>query len=463
MEEFLRRMSEGGFNFYHVAVGKNIDDWVAWSKKYNFKMILQLDFAYLSSPSEEEARTKAPSAVDFIKKYKSESNILAFSIKEEPTPAYLNAVSVYFSEIKKEVPDANLFLLLNQGNTIDHLVRPYPDMLGSDRYAFWGWDGSAGGYSATPSSALKWYTNETRKYVKYANDLGIPYTAVFAGLANEMIVSNEKVESGAMGEVERIKEFVESRNQGWSRVDESRVKFTKYYRAPENAVSAMVWLSVLSGAKSVLLWDATPTLPEDVTQYKSLSESTSKTDLSLRLFMPGVEGSDLVNPVPAVSEYASAVQELQNFAWYIHRLSAPANSLDVAVSSGNGYAASYDLIGYPGKVIVVVNADVGRWDSNSVGSLIGSTKKFVIDDGGELENYMPNTQDALIKLDAAWPEGTVLWDISTGKQLSGGESVAISIAPGSGKMLYLGDEPGFVAVRNAAGGVISKPALRIAE
>ena len=91
-------------------------------------------------------------------------------------------------------------------------------MAATDRYAFWGWDPSAGGYCATPSSALDWFRKDMEVYAQYALDHGAIFQAVFTTVANIHVTTDDMIRTGAYGNYSRILQLALDENQGWSRL-----------------------------------------------------------------------------------------------------------------------------------------------------------------------------------------------------------------------------------------------------
>ena len=115
----------------------NFDLLIALSEKYKFKIIFQIDGRYLYNPTLEEARAKAACAIPIINKYKDHPNVLAFSVREEPSIGLMDALMEYYRTVRAS-SDAPFHLLLNWSETVkykfDQSVMPI--VMGTDRYDF---------------------------------------------------------------------------------------------------------------------------------------------------------------------------------------------------------------------------------------------------------------------------------------------------------------------------------------
>jgi hypothetical protein len=448
LDAWMKKLTAKGFSLFYVAAPPNFDDWIRLSEKYNFKMIIQLDFAYLTTPSLDDVRTKAPAAIRFIKTYKDHPNVLAFSVKEEPSKDFMRTLDEYFRQIRAEVPEAPLHLLHSNRDALQYPFQTPITVAATDRYAFWGWEASAGGYCATPSSALDWFRNDMEVYARYALDRGALFQAVFTTVANIHITTDDMVRSGEYGNYGRILQLALDENQGWSRLAGKRFKYVKYYHPPVNTTRAMVWLSVLNGAQSVLNWSGIPTDPIQEAiftkeLYKSIpanltgeppgtAADLALDDFVIQIFGPGNAGT------PMLEEYAGAVADLQNYGWLINRMRPSADQSKAMVSDENAHAHLFDIPGYSGKILVIVNTDVGRWGTNSTRSLVERNDRFRIDQMGNVIGYTPQRTPRTLTVRSSLPGE--LFDAGTGRLLGPAGEGKVNIAPGGGAFVYLGDE-----------------------
>jgi len=459
LDAWMRMLTAKGFSLFYVTASPNFDDWIFLSEKYHFKMIIQLDFAYLTTPNLEDVRSKVPAAIRFIRKYKDHPNVLAFNVKEEPSGAFMRPLDDYFREIRAEVPDAPLHLLLNNRDSLRYSLKAPVTVAATDRYAFWGWDGSDGGYCATPSSALNWFRNEMEVYAQYAFDHGALFQAVFTTIANITVIKDDAIRGGEYGDYGRLQQLALDENQGWSKLDARRLKYVKYYHPPANCTRAMVWLSVLNGAQSILHFTGTPTDPiQEAIFSKELYKSPPgsvkgvlpgtltdlvRNDFVMQMFGPGNAGSSMLD------EYAGAVAELQGYGWIINRMRPCATQSEVVVSDENACARLFDLPGYTGKVLVIVNTDVGRWGANSIRSLVRRNDRFSIDRMGNIIDYTPQKAPRALTIRSSLPGK--LFAVETGLLIGSDGEGKVNVGPGGGAFIYLGDETECSKLRTISG------------
>jgi hypothetical protein len=457
-DELMKKLTSHGFSLHHLTT-QDFDFWLYLAEKYNFQIIAQIDSAYLSKPSMEEVYAKAPTAIDFIKRYKNNQRIIAFSVIEEPSFDLMPFVYAYYKLIKLSVPDARLFLLHNNKKALEYPIENGPSSIGTDRYAFWGWDSGAGGYSATPFSALNWYRSDMKYYSDYAKMHRAVFVSVFTSVGNIKITTKAEVESWRYGDPDRIFELAKSKNQGWTFVGDSMLRYVKYYRPPENCTRAMVWLSILNGAKMVLHWSGNPTdlIEKNIIENELYIEkgdrllkknqetidAIKKGSYSLRILEPNLESTKVFK------EYASSNTEIQKYAWIINRMFRTADETMVGFSDGLSSQNMFDLPGYRGKILVVVNINVGTWDSDSIKSLVKSNSKFRIDHLCNLLNYEPKVEPQ--KLSLRYNHTGDLWNIEKGKRLGHKGRGEVSVAPGGGILLFIGEEEELLSLRKRAG------------
>jgi hypothetical protein len=430
LDEWLRMLTAKGFNLFYVTADEP-DTWVRLSEKYRFKLIFQLDFAYLTQPAAAEVAAKAPLAIRFIKAYKDHPNVLAFSVREEPEPAYMPLLEDYYSRIKAAVPDAVLQLTHNRRDTSAWSMKVSPQISASDRYAFWGWDPSAGGYAATPASALRWFRAELDHYSTDARRAGAQFQAVFTTAVQLELTSEDAVRRGDLGDPERVLALARTGNQGWSRLSGSRLAYTKYYRPPPNCTRAMVWLAILEGARSILHWNGDPTDPAQL----------ARGEYSMQMLGPSNRGSYMLD------EYAQSVEELQRYGWILNRMQPDTDQSGAGVSGDNAYARLFAVPGAAGRILLVVNTDVGTWPSNSVPSLVGRSDFFPIDALGNLQGYTSRTSARALHVHTTLRG--VFTDLRDGRTF--GRDATINVRPGEGVLLFIGDADGLARLEKSSG------------
>ena len=363
LDTYFKNLTDKGFNLFYISAG-NFDPLIALSEKYKFKIIFQIDGCYLYNPTLEEARAKAACAIPIINKYKDHPNVLAFSVREEPSIGLMDALMEYYRTVRASVPDAPFHLLLNWSDTVkykfDQSVMPI--VMGTDRYTFWGWEWSGGGYASTPAFALKTYNHEMDFFRAPSDASGSLYQAVFTTSFWLETIREADVLAKHPNEYPRVKELVALGNQGWKDLGGGRWMYVRYYNPPPNATKAMIWLSVLGGANIIMEWTAIPTTQATRDMY----EKKQYLQQDIPNTVGGVHNPGLDNKgTYELTEYSDTFRKLQDYGWIINRMRVSPSQNIVTTSNPKVLAKPFDVPGFRGKVIVLVNTDIGTWPHNS--------------------------------------------------------------------------------------------------
>ncbi len=457
-DALMNKIASDGFNLIYIS-NQDFDYWLELAEKYNLKIIVQIDSAYLASASKGEVEKKASVAIKFINKYIGNPRIIAYSIVEEPSMELMPFVEAYYEKIRSLIPNVPLYLLHNNSLALKYPIKTNLTIVGTDRYAFWGWDPSAGGYAATPSSALLWYYRTMQDYSNYAETQKATFAAVFTTIVQIKTTTKEKIRLGVYGNHQRIYLLAKEHRHGWNKLDEKRFCYVKYYRPPKNSIRAMVWLSILNGAKIVLHWPGTPTAPNEkkIIEGKIYENFTNKTDSPKRIFSEAIKRNSfslkIFNPDLShgneYEEYRQVNSEIQKLAWIINRLVSEELSTVASVSSDSILYRIFTLPGINGKILFMVNSHIGKWDSNSVHSLVNSNKPFEIDALGNLPNYEAASMPDTVKVE--YSDDGELWNVRNGQKVGDNGKGEVIIAPGDAGILYIGNSKNFEVLMRRAG------------
>ncbi len=461
-EKHLNILKENGANSLHYAVSFSRNDFdavLALCDKYDFYLLPQLDFAYFNgNESDKTLREKAAKAGEFIRKYDGHKRILAWSVREEVPHEKINLLCRYYFMIKEHVPEADFFTLhSNLGAAADQAV-PDPVIDGTDRYGFW-WEFSGEGYMASPTSSLDWVRKESSQYYAQAAKRGADFWLVVtqggfiggsknAGKWCDPTRSKEitwpKTEDAQKKLCERIRRFAKEGRMGWKEVktaDGTKYNYWKYYRLPRNCMKALAWTGVLEGARLFMCWSySPPTKEKTATMFSDCPEN------NMTLYtLAGKPGQ----PNPQLAEFAEASREIKKYERIITRMSKLPESRVETDSKQRFYNRSFSFPRLHGNVIVVHNGNVGTWPGNNY--MLTDDDDIRIDEEGNMIGYKPLTaaMDATLKVTELNP-GDKIFDLATGKALSldGENSCKVSVEPGSGKLLFLGTEKEFEAVKS---------------
>jgi hypothetical protein len=456
----VEQMARGGFNFLYVGGVADTDLWrrlLDLCAQYHIAVVPQLDFAYLSSPSQDVNQLVAR-AVPFIKKYKEHPAVVAFSVREEPSLEIMPALKQYFEGILREVPDAPLHLLHNQLPTLEHAEPPHPQIIGTDRYPFW-WEFGSGGHRATPRYALHWYRSQLDRYYQLAAGRGAEFQAVFTASTLETVMAPEQIRKSfypasvtdAFREqsYRRIAGFAASTNQGWAPGPVGNFMFWKYYRPPANCVRAMAWLAVAEGARSLANWAWAPP-HEDRQDFAHRAHGRAGHEYTCSI--TGWDGQG----TPQLEEYSAFAKDIRPYGKLIRAMTkeyssvrklpsgqeraagGPAAAPVFAVAGEDVGWSAFQVEGFSGRVILVVNTQVGQWCEGRSPTMLSPKDTYRIDEQGNLMDYEAFDQPRALPC-RILAGGLECVDLATGSALKPGADGAVSlpVLPGGGHFLFL--------------------------
>ena len=121
VDRHFKLLKEHGANAIHLTVsdptGKQYEEiWQPALRKHGIKAYLQLDFAYYlpgKSWTDSYESRQAAKAGNFIMKYKTCPEIMAFSIREEVPHAHVNGMSRYYNKIMEHAQDFPIITIQN--------------------------------------------------------------------------------------------------------------------------------------------------------------------------------------------------------------------------------------------------------------------------------------------------------------------------------------------------------------
>ena len=468
LDNAVEEMARRDFNYLYVGGTSDTQLWrhlLDLCEKRHIAVVPQLDFAYLGGDPKANVKDLVARAVPFIKKYKDHPAVMAFSVCEEPSVNVMPVLKQYYEGILREVPDAPLLLLMNYLPQFVKMEPPYPGVMGTDRYCFW-WEFGSGGGRAAPSYALRWYQSQLNSYYQLTVAYGSEFQAVFTASTLESFISPEQARLSFYPETipakERNQYFqslqanVKNKNLGWDQGPDGLYRFWKYYRPPANCVRAMAWLSIMEGARSVAVWDWSPPR-EDMKDFAHHSKGKPG-----REYICGITGWD-GKGTPQLDEYAEFVGQVQRYAKLIRVMTKeykpqekillpagqemstkkPPEPLVFEIMKGKVgddlfFWRSFKVPTYSGKVVLIVNADVGSWcEGHSPAYPQGGTV-YRIDDLGNAVDYTPfkEARDLACRVPL---EDMECVDLETGNPitLKDDQSMTIAIIPGGGRFLFL--------------------------
>lgn len=448
LDQALAEMARRGFNYLYVGGASDTPVWQRLLEEclqYRIAVIPQLDFAYLGGPKDDIA-AKTAQAVPFIKKYKDHPAVMAFSVREEPGEATMPSLKRYYEAILKEVPDARLHLVFDTLGPLRKMEAPYPQIIGTDRYAFW-WEFGAGGGRAAPSYALNWFRGQMDAFYREAQARGAEFQAVFTADTLESLGTEEQVRKSfypEMSEAQRdqylrtFKENARQKNLGLAEAHDGLYRWWKYYRPPANCTRAMTWLSVLEGAHSILVWEWSP-LRNDVQDFAH--RTGGKPGAEYICSLTGWDGKG----TPQLEEYTETARELQRYAGLIRIMTrdlgkpgAPEKP-DLATSAADLCQQSFTVPGYTGKVLVLVNTAVGSWSEGRSPGYPQGKVVYRIDDFGNAVDYTPFTETRVVDACVSSDKLECV-DLETSKTVPMDTDgfIKLPLRPGGGRVLYIG-------------------------
>lgn len=450
METHLGYLASLGINLLHINslnyYGSDQREVLALAKQHNMKIIYQIDSAYFTGTVQQ---SKVEEAISEINKYIDDDTVIAFNVKEEPSEGFIDELMAYYQEIYLQSGHTKIpfFLLHNQAAASEKIKEVYHDspylpvITGSDRYGFRFNFTSANGYIATPSKAFSFLNSSTIGFpLFYGNRVqGQSFIGAITSNANQVTYSKEQlasfagctvveVDNGTCTRYNRWYSLATNNNHGLSLgPNPGEITAWSHYRPPHNAMSAQTWLAVANGSQATLAWSA----QIGASNYIGLVES------------PGVGHYSLL-------EYSKTIGELKPFGYVLNRMHAystgtlqPQFVNRPSTDNSGIYERRFDLEGYAGDLVVLVNTVIGQWNGSNKDWLQDSDN-YRIDSNGEVvtQDYQAFTSPEIVSIST----NEAVYDLETGELIN-----EVSIRPGGGRLLFVGTEEELNRLRNASG------------
>ena len=401
-------------------------------KKHNLPFIVEFETAYFNPEwNDKELARNAIVAADFINKIKNKYDIIAFSIKEEVQPKDTKKLCKYYKEILKYSPDARFQLSLHKIRSAQNIIEPYPALMGAILYPFW-FEETDAKYIAPPDFAMNWFNKRAADYYEVANQRNSQFmlTATQGGLlmpkrANTIIKSGGKL-------AEKASQWANDKEMGWSGFndsDEINYAFWKYYRLPENCMKALMWSSVVQGAKSFYCWNYRPYLKSDLNL--TLKEGAKKYK-NREYYDYWNLGTKPLKPNPQLEEFAEAAQEIALFEKLIFESKKDDNSI-IEIAQKQIIHSTFSHPQIKGKVVVIVNLNTGV--------LTSGPKSISIDDEGNLLHYNAHEKSAIVGFKLTTNNDSVVYELPAKQEISSNDGIySVYIKPGSGKIVLISQQ-----------------------
>ena len=514
IEAHFRSLSHLGINLIHtdsVSFDSNDNGEILdIADKYGIKIIYQIGSAYFSNPDENTGQSysenKITTAINKIEKFISHPALLSFSVREEPALSYIagtgqpyTSLMEYYRSIRDGAvnqgivssPEELPMTLIHNDSKAMQAVYDYsysdgtlvdnylPSITGADRYKFF-WEfapvGEYFGFLNTPFAAFRQYNSETMGWPAFRNKSlnNQAFYGVITGNCGRKEISIANLQKKAIGKgcseegiyagecdlYNRLIRLAETNNQGLSLdLNTNTLKYWKYYRPPQNAMSAQTWMTIAYGAHGIMSWSAQP--------KKSTSASWS-----------GLMGDDGKGH-RTLYEYTQAANEIAPFGWMINRMqlepSLPSISTGFIDQPDNKQNMlinkTFSVKGFSGHVVMLVNTFVGTWSGGKTNYMLAKVypyhttdDSFHITEDGELsyEDYSARTIPDAVGIDMSnLQAGYSVYDLHTGLAIN--SATPLTIQPGKGRFLFIGSESEFELLQEKIGLTSTIPLLGRSE
>jgi len=461
LNHHLKRLKAHGIQavyFGGVNAKRGFPEELAVFKKNDLKLIPQIDSCYFSGKYSKWLQNKrAKDAAQFTKKYNQDTSILAWSVKEEPRPEDLLKLKDYYDLIKKHNPDIRIHLENSLYTSVKSKDALFPYIAGFTRYSFW-FELSGGGYLNSPSGALMNFKNILNNlYPYYAQNNSIfTVTATQGGLAlpraanrycNEGIfskyiksISNKKTAEKRTVLKRRLKLLAQKSILGWKEFKEGNNTFYnmwKYYRLPKNCFKALAWTTVMEGGKMFFCWSYTPPSKQrEKDTFENTASLINKKEIGL-FTLAGRQGWGNQQ----LKEYAEVSKELVPYRTIIGSMRKTKAS-PVIIRTKNVYNKAFLTPEGKGWIIVFTNFNVGTWPfQKNMYYAKNNSQSVRIDNHGNLVDYKANLAPLETEFIIRYIKHPFkVYDLRNGKEIKATNGkYKISILPGSGKFIYIGD------------------------
>ena len=465
LDHHLKKLKAHGVQAVYlggVSSKRGFPEELAVFNENGLKVIPQIDSCYFFKKfSQNLLKKRAEDAAVFTRKYNDNKTILAWSVKEEPVTSDLKELWKYYDWIKETNPEIRLHLENSLVPSVKSKDALFPYIAGFTRYSFW-FELSGGGYLNAPANALRDFKNTLAKLYHYYAENGSIFTvtATQGGLvlpraANRYcndnlfaeyikgITDKKRIEIKTILS-ERVKILAQKNILGWKQYkvgNEYFYNMWKYYRLPQNCMKALAWITVMEGGKMFFCWSYTPPTKQRETEtIETTARLINKSEVAL-FTLAGRNGWDNQQ----LEEYAEVSKELAQYRNIIGNMRKTKLS-PVLSQTKNVYNNAFLPGSGKGWIVVLTNLNVGTWPFQKNAYFAKNTDKAVeIDDYGNLVGYKANTSPLETEFVVRYVNSPFkVFDLNTGKEIkSNNGKYKISISPGSGEFIYIGDAESF--------------------
>jgi|GEM_PF-2279825 len=430
-------------------------DWPALrqtAEENDIDLIIQYNAAYYNPENRpdiwnnpERAQQKREQALAFLNEVFRDGNtkrFAGFSIREEPYLPHLSGMQEYHNALRERFPGVRIYTLYNFPNVMHATREPAPEIMGIDRYPFFGAIlGNQGPYSKKPlffppQNALRTLAMRLKPAAEAALERGavFTYTPALNGYTNRH-------------------EAAEAENRGWPTEGytgiytdpDGGVIYWRCYTPPPQALRASLWISAAYGALGWFPWTgnsqlAMPWLPPD----KHYSEDHDNTGGDWSAGMPVYRGAIQTDQRANWKTYLETLEEIGALEPLLLKLRLdPQPRLESA--DPLLVAASHRISGENGdsRVLMLVNLDVGRWPGYPRADNREGHLTVTVD--GKLAGFEPLTEPRAVEFTLRLKEGEIVRDVRTGELLKPREQIAPgrwhfvrAIEPGGAAVLFAG-------------------------
>lgn len=406
--------------------------------RYGLKPIIQMnDVYYRGDHSILIKKRKCKNSWEHFKKYieprvrkylpkYQNSKVWAWSPIEEPWLIDIQEVAEYYKIIWKLTPNINIFLLENKNEPLIHIRKPLPTFFGVDRYFFTNIGGWNNRTLVTPQKSLSLLRGSIRSFMREAENKGRPMVLVLQGTAMHNFVSAGKV-APWLKTPEQKKEFSIPEAPGlkyYPNVD--KFGYWGLYTPPRHALRAQCWTGILEGAKGLFAWSYKYNYAGYYKDVAKKIKERKSWGISISLNRSQKNWRDL----------QTAFREIKPFGKLLLNLKRHKPIKNISADKHIWASSAEDSKGR--KFLLIMNSHISNWDKNNPRSLDWPKTKLNINEHGELINYVPAAAKTFIfsppsgKL-AAFDSKIKLEKTTAGKY-------RMTLEPGQGTVLYLGDE-----------------------
>lgn len=459
-DEHFKKLSDVGINCIHITIADpdQFGEYVKLAEKYQIKLLPELDFVYFRLEwSDQQMRENADRAIAFLKTWHANPNVLGWEVKEEPYDADIERLDRYLRMIVQGVPGVKFIMVASGGGWLSANAADIPFALVGGDYYYFSWEQglSDKAYMRPPDVALRESRETTELYRRAAEKfVGVPRIHVFGAAACTIPDRAQRFATGSgLPEtwtaeqkeqyMQKVRTLAANKQQGWSVYDKvpgregPQYSLWTLYMPPANCIRAQIWGSIMEGANVTMCFMYNPYSKK----YYSDSPLDAVMNYRSERFHVDLAGRP-GRPNDHFDEYARTVKSVRSYEHILSNLTIQSDTPLDGTPGDNIHARAFAINGFDGRILIVHNANVGRiLCADCRVKSLESCQHVAIDDHGELSDFIPQLKPDMAKLKLR-PEmkNVGLWDVAGGKMLSrNGSTWMMSINPGDGKLVYLGD------------------------